>query len=58
MTNLTQDNELFAEEITRPKKKRECKRCWREIEKLKEKRRLSKELACNDQVYFDLLEEL
>lgn len=41
----------------RPKKKRENRRRWREIEKFKEQRRLSKELAQNDAAYYDFLED-
>jgi hypothetical protein len=58
MSNLNQAVEYYDEdeEFIRPSKKRETKRRWREIERLKERRRLSKELAGNDAEYFDFLE--
>jgi hypothetical protein len=58
MSNLNQAVEYYDEdeEFISPNKKRETKRRWREIERLKERRRLSKELAGNDAEYFDFLE--
>ena len=47
----------YEDEISKPRRKRESKRRWREIERYKEQRRLSREIAQNDIEYFDLLED-
>ncbi len=57
MANLIFDTEYDQHETEQPKRKRENKRRWREIEKFKEKRRLSRELARNHTAYYDFLEE-
>lgn len=59
MANYNNTAELFDDEdFVRPKKRNNSKRRWREIERAHEKRRLSKELARNDTIYFDLLEQM
>ena len=44
-------------DIEQPARKRNNKRRWRDIETLKEKRRLSREIIRDDEKYFDMLEQ-
>ena len=60
MYNFDDYEEQYADE-NKPQRsvhnnKRANKRCWREIERFKERRQLSRQIACDENVYFDLLE--
>jgi hypothetical protein len=50
-------NEFDDADIEQPIRKRNSKRRWRDIESLKEKRRLSREIIRDDDKYFDMLEQ-
>ena len=56
MNDLEDISDYDEIDIEQPARKR-GKRRWRDIENLKERRRLSKEIVRDDDKYFDLLEQ-
>lgn len=57
LMNYLDDNSNYDEVDVEETSRKRGKRHWRDIENLKERRRVSKEIVRDDDKYFDLLEQ-